>query len=918
MPVPPDAARRVWRNKPRLVALSLVAAVAVAASTLQSTATIVLQQTLDENWRGAYDILVTKRGSDPTSGAFLRSEALVEAATGGLSMADLALIRALPGVEVAAPIAQVSFSASSLFPDPQVWLPVPVRPTSGYDDPQAFRITVASRTAEGDGPRELSTQQLLAFSYSPRAGDLVVDTNGVVLRDADGHPIYAGADIAGRPRLLTADSRIAFEAGDYDPATGTVPVGLVIQPRPAGTMTLIDPVAERALLGEAGRFLDPLVDFDRLVASGDGPETSSGLDAVPIITRDHAPASLEISVAVEEFDGVTAVTDLTDIPDGLKRFGFVQYGQLAPLVPEEESTTSIATYDADIAASVTPFTAQTTTLGGLSQSSVDAYLGEYFDLSGPGPRSILQPRYVVPEVPTPSSPIELVPRAYISSNEFVEAPTSRGAPTGALTEYSKVLSALTRGLSERSLSLRDRFTVVGSYSDVDIAAATAGAAAVPLGGYDRESPSIVATPDGTGIPSVAVPTSLTGFGVPGTNDMAIGSIRVLSEWGVAKPITSIRLRISGLDTYGEAARDRLLDAVVGLSRLGFTATVVAGSSPQELDVLVRGFALAELDDTGLQQIGDLGYIRQSWSRFGAVIEAEAGVTATSAALLALATASVGAIVAAVQLGSIPARRDAASVLRMLGWRRRRIVAWFAAEEAIAIGLLVVVGAGAITLAAAPMIALASIATAIGLVVVTSAVAVIAGARGAVPASRLRPGRRPGALGVTRRVAGIGRFGARQARANLAATLTIGVALLLLCAIVAVAVTIFVEGRRVAGPSELGALATLRALVPQGALVAIGLVATGALAFTARRMRRARRREQSASLRAMGWTTRERSLAALAETSTALGPALLIGVLGAAAVTAAQSPEAAPVAVMATTVVGLAAIAVVFLADRRLD
>ena len=119
----PGAARRLWRDRQRVVALGLLALTAVAASGLQSTSAAVLQQTLDENWRGSYDILVTQQGKDPVTAGMLHSDALVDATSGRLSRDDLELIRSLPGVEVAAPIAEVTFTPADLIGGPVVWLP---------------------------------------------------------------------------------------------------------------------------------------------------------------------------------------------------------------------------------------------------------------------------------------------------------------------------------------------------------------------------------------------------------------------------------------------------------------------------------------------------------------------------------------------------------------------------------------------------------------------------------------------------------------------------------------------------------------------------------------------------------------------------------------------------------------------------
>ncbi|MDP3208088.1 MAG: hypothetical protein Q8M65_02975, partial [Rhodoglobus sp.] len=85
----PGPFRRLARNRKRLIALALVAVTPLAASAMQTSATFVLQQTLNDNWRGSYDLLVTARDRDPITAGLLRPEALVDAATGRLTLDDL-------------------------------------------------------------------------------------------------------------------------------------------------------------------------------------------------------------------------------------------------------------------------------------------------------------------------------------------------------------------------------------------------------------------------------------------------------------------------------------------------------------------------------------------------------------------------------------------------------------------------------------------------------------------------------------------------------------------------------------------------------------------------------------------------------------------------------------------------------------
>ncbi|MEQ1734810.1 MAG: hypothetical protein ABL886_00090, partial [Rhodoglobus sp.] len=308
-------------------------------------------------------------------------------------------------------------------------------------------------------------------------------------------------------------------------------------------------------------------------------------------------------------------------------------------------------------------------------------------------------------------------------------------------------------------------------------------------------------------------------------------------------------------------------------------------------------------------IGDLGAIEQRWSRLGSVVEAQTGVSATSVALVALTTAAVGAIFAAVQLGSVPMRRAAAGVMRSQGWRRRRLARWFAAEELIALAGLALVSALAVTLTTTPVVAAGSAAVAILLVLTTSTFAVVAGTGRAW--SHRRAAR---ALAIRGPVT----FGLRRARTNLAATLSLSLAIVLLSAIVAVGATILVEGRRAAGPTDLGALAALRSWLPQGALVAVGLVSTAMLARLARGMRADRTREQREVLTAAGWSRRARTVAEVAESAIAVLPAGVVGIAASVYLAAEYSPSSTVAVAVASGVAAVGALAVVIGVDRRLD
>jgi hypothetical protein len=899
----PGPGRRLLRNRPRLVAVALLAVTALAASVLQSTAAIVLQQTLDEHWRGAYDLLVTQAGRAPDSNGYLRSDALTDATSGRLSLADLDRIRALPGVDVAAPIAEVAFADSSLTGEPVLWLPVPVRADASLENPQAFRITVTGSTHDGLADRDLATESFFAFAYQPSFSQIVFDATGAPLRDENGQVVYATTELADSPRLLTADTRLPFVADAWDPATGTIALGLVVAPRPVARIALVDPVAERELLGEAGAFLDPLIDYQGT--------------ANPIVRLEREKPIVSLSVTVEEFDSVQPGAAGAEAVEQAQGTGFLQNGQLAPEIIDASATHVVSTYDVPTATLYDPFAQAPEVVGEVGAERVAEARAANRTSTPVAPRSIVSGRYTVPEDATSTGVgFALHPRGYATFGGYAEAPISGDAAPGSVAMYSKLFGSVGQARPQNGVG----FEVVGEFS-VDALRSTLGEADfMPLGSYDVRTPSLLS---GAGPAGARLATSTTGFGIPGTNQLAIGSLDLLNGWNVERPISAIRIRVEGTASYGPEAQQRLLQAASALAGLGYTATIVAGSSPQRVPVEIEDYALSAVDDQGRQVVGTLGLVEQSWSRLGAVAEVQVGVSATAVALLAISVVSVGVLLAVVQLGSVPARRVQAGVLRELGWQRRRIARWLLAEEAIALLLAAVVGAVAVAIASVREVAAIAVGVSLLLVVFTSLVAVGLGARAEVgsegrfrpsPPPQRRPSRPSGQPAP--HVRGVRAFGFRQARVNLANSASLGLAMLFIVLGVAVAVTLVVQARAVAGPSELAALASARSWVPQGLLVGVSLGSGIALAVLSRRMGMDRRSEQWSAIRAMGWTRREVVRAHVAELAVSAAPGVILGLLLATAFVLLQVPQALVPVLVAGGSCGVAALAVVLLVARR--
>ncbi|HEU4807570.1 MAG TPA: FtsX-like permease family protein, partial [Homoserinimonas sp.] len=319
-----------------------------------------------------------------------------------------------------------------------------------------------------------------------------------------------------------------------------------------------------------------------------------------------------------------------------------------------------------------------------------------------------------------------------------------------------------------------------------------------------------------------------------------------------------------------------------LEELGFTATIVSGSSPTDVTVHVDDYAFGVNNPGEKQQIGPLGAVIQRWSELGAASRIDLAVSASSLGVLAVALAASALLLAAVQLASVPGRRAQASVMRTIGWRRRRIVQWMAAEELVSLAVVALAGMAALALTGMrPTVGLVVGASVVALAV-TSVLAVALGARPAADGIRLlQLGKRLHRdAELSAWVTSSFRFSVRQLVVH-----RVGALVQLLATVVvavsagAVTVTI-IEGRAAAGASALGDFASTQALVSQAGLGLVALVAGIVLAVIARRIDLARRCEQWATMRAMGFSAGQLRMVQLME-------GLLIGVPAVAVATAAS-------------------------------
>ncbi|MEO7122263.1 MAG: hypothetical protein ABI400_03925 [Lacisediminihabitans sp.] len=907
----PGALRRVSRDRSRLVAVLLLALVALSAAGIQSAAAATLQRTLDANWRGAYDILVTAKGANVGTGGLLAPNSLGDGAY-GMTLAQVAKVRQIAGIEVAAPIGEVMVPQQ--LGSPSVSLPESA--VSASKVPQAFRVKATYTTNDGLLERYVHSESVV----------IVIDN----LPDEDAPVVPANCNLNGfevdpakYPHLCQSFSR-----SEYSPVTvsnsnlsgfsqgadltdGVLHFSASSQPQPSGAtrITLVDPAAERKLLGKDGAFLAPLQNIRPTTKTGRADMDAWARSAKNAFTADYLaqqarrgavePPTAEQKQAMAELDAFN------------KEHGVDQQvmKDTQTYVPLLASRAPAATLD---------YTINVTSVGDAPRKPLDANSTTYFPYSVPtnstgtnlGESTIdasgmLNPFDRTPiEVAWPGTPklapgtdgarvsLRLGAAGVVSASKVTVRKGANGTVSATLdpSGYAQPIVPQRQNV-ENPFALLDSGTKPGSeaayatVTKIPTMPNDGGRVAVPVGSFSLDQladlqSSLSYVPLGAYQPvgsstakGETLRPSVSGVGLVSAQTVAIASINSAPAWGQASPVSAIRVRVAGISSYSLQSQQKVIAVAQAIQKLGLTATIVAGSSPSEVKVAVDGYAFGVTDASKLQRVGSLGTVTQQWSEFGAAARADVAVSTASLSVLGIALGSTSLLLGAVQFASIARRRSQAAVMREIGWTRARIRRWMFAEEIPAVLIVLAAGIAAVALSGLQQISVVIAALGVAVVVVTSIVAVILGAQGKARVFRVREsgGRRMLLL----RGRSILTFGLRQARIHLITSITLVVAILIVALASAGLAEVFFEGRRRAGASLLAQFVTGQAALFQLVLGAVALASGIILAVLARRIDLARRSPQWAALRAMGWTASELRSAQRTEAATVAIPAILV-------------------------------------------
>jgi hypothetical protein len=450
----------------------------------------------------------------------------------------------------------------------------------------------------------------------------------------------------------------------------------------------VDPIAEMQLLGEENAaFLDRLirVPFER---ETEGGEVELGWKPVPkereateewadLVDRELSPVAWGHIVSDVHRAGVAApIVPLIINGEPMRQLELRLDISLAeravsdaPMDLEtlralpDESFVPWATLEAGISNSLIPLSSSILTLVFPGDTLPDGENGgvSWSDAASLEPMLIGRPSYVGVDAPGNNPAFEVVPGDVVGSD---------GLPVGSTyADWSGMDSAVGLVRSFRSM------TGVGGDSGVLVAPldtftlaniidpAAADASYVPLGfsattntwrdlsGGEREN--VLANLSGVDF-ITAAPGAFT--------DLEGG--RTL-RGGV--PIDAIRVRVAGITSYTPEAQNKIVQVAGQIELLGLNATIVAGSSPQEVSLYVPDYFVDAIGNSA-----DLGWVSQEWSTLGAAITVEAALSGTTLALAVVALVSGTVGLGVTTLANARRLRPIVAGLAQIGWRRSHI------------------------------------------------------------------------------------------------------------------------------------------------------------------------------------------------------------------------------------------------------
>ncbi|MDF1489014.1 FtsX-like permease family protein [Tessaracoccus caeni] len=683
------AARGGWRRTlGAMVAVFMAVTSFVLLTGTAETQRLEVTGTIEDNIRGAYDILVrpvgTATGLEKEKGQ-VRANFLT-GAFGGITLDQVEQVKAIGGVDVAAPIAMLG---SILY-----YLPFRIDISDAVPEGKErylvrYRTSVQSRGGNvdlpaGNGFMYVTSQPFTSLSSG--MASISEEVDGTTAFPCSG---YGGAsDVVEKmksdePFAVTCHSLVTPE----DPATThsiIAPVGTVQLPMWTSIplqMAAIDPVEEAKLVGldetvVAGRFLTA---DDSWTPSEATPENPFGIPPqAPALLVSSAEADYQVTATIDLLPDESTSAYLEINPMDRKAIETATMKQPVTVPLGERAALTSDLYDAFLAAHL-PGKDHLETLDeafGENTLRVDWLLqtGEVSFAPGlplrPQPTVLSEDATKILEIagPETSTDTALRPLTLVGGEEYLR---SNGGGSGEMgcEDQSECWSLIT-------------LPVVGHFDPKQVEQGAA-LGRVPLQEYEVPQLNLVDDVAKEALDTDRLLPDLNPAGYAQSPPSVLISIASLPVMRASQlkaieddPISAIRVRVSDVTGVDEVSRERIrLVAQQIVDATGLEVDIVLGSSQVTQRV--------ELPETKLGSPALA--IDELWSQKGVAVKIAQALDLKSLALFGLILASSALTVAVVARASMAARRHELAVLMVSGWPARRITAMLLIE-AVLIGL----------------------------------------------------------------------------------------------------------------------------------------------------------------------------------------------------------------------------------------
>jgi hypothetical protein len=632
----------IWhdRSPVRLIGLLVICVGLSTFAAARQTVEVTTASSVSQHWRGAYDILIRpdsaiteiERKAGVVEGNYLGTPA------GGITRAQYEIIKTLPDVEVAAPVATVGFllnDTGSINVDL-----LDAEPGVVYK----FQTNLLEL---GETPPELeSNSGYFGFPPDVHQGEYSYFNLGI------------SNGITSPPNQITAQ-------------IGNLPV---LWTMIAG----IDPLEESMLVGlesvVQGEYLPSDTALDETVDNRFGGRKAA---EIPLIVSENAFIDLSLSMTLESFP--------LDDEEAWKQLSEYQSGPLASELmslinqgfTSQYSRIEINQTD-DLKGLIRPMAGHSITYRPGEEMEVSLY-GFYSSamtnlMLYPGP---IQYQEILP--PPGNDQLTLMPLNQGQWREDVAPMIQEFLP-----QHWVMPGVDVRGDSDlfRSLTAYEPdpyvFDVLGSYDMLHLVNLQDPLSYVPLGIYDSPLGTLRFDVDGKLVASRSVYPTLNPADFLPRPPLALTTLEGAAYLrGREDFIDAIRVRVGGIEEYSQQSITKIEQVASEITeRTGLHVDIVAGSSPQRVLVYVPG----------------IGYIEEGWTTLGATEQITGGINAANITLFACLLLASGVFVSNSAQLSVISRREDIGILKALGWRTRD-AGWVLLSGQLRTGLLGAVLAG---------------------------------------------------------------------------------------------------------------------------------------------------------------------------------------------------------------------------------